>query len=100
MDSSDLYTLSQVVYKFTLLRFEYLYTNLLDMTNTAKPPSKKRPKSTVVSCRTLDLEPLVQVWIDRNPGVKTSHLARLGLMLALKPFAGKRYAHLVKGAAL
>jgi len=58
------------------------------------------PKQTtpeVLSARVLDLEPLVAKWISKNPNVATSHLVRLGLKLALRPLAGKRFAHLVEG---
>lgn len=58
-----------------------------------------KPKSRSAKCvgaQTHELEPLVQLWMKKNPHAKPSHLVRLGLKLALKPIAGKRYAHLVE----
>lgn len=59
-----------------------------------KPEVKPAPN--IIGARIGDLEPLVKKWMERNPGVATSHLVRRGLKLALAPLAGKRHAHLVR----
>lgn len=58
--------------------------------------AKKRTIPKVLSARVGDLEPLVAKWMDANPNVNQSHLVLRGLRLALRPMAGKRYAHLVE----
>jgi len=62
--------------------------------SNATPAEKKTPE--VLSARILDLEPLVAKWIAQNPNVAPSHLVRVGLKMALRPLAGKRFAHLVE----
>lgn len=49
----------------------------------------------ILACRPGEMEPLVQVWLDKNPGKTRTALLKHGLKLALKAYAGRRYAHLV-----
>lgn len=50
-----------------------------------------------ISAKTLDLAPLVELWIKNNPGTKPSHLVRSALKQCkeLRSLAGKRYAHIL-----
>jgi hypothetical protein len=52
----------------------------------------------VIGVRTDELGPLLRLWAkdDDNRGRSWSHLLRLGLKKQLSPYAGKRYAHLIK----
>ena len=60
-----------------------------------KPAPTKQAAS--VSAKTLDLQPLVELWMAKNPGVNTSHLVRRALKSCpdLRAIAGRRFAHLV-----
>ena len=62
-----------------------------------KATTVKQPSSHLVGARTGDLEPLVALWIKKNPRVAPSNLVRAALResSALRKLAGKRYAHLV-----
>lgn len=57
---------------------------------------KRKTAPLVLSARVGELAPLVQKWMDANPRVNATHLVLDGLRLALKPYAGKRHAHLVE----
>lgn len=41
-----------------------------------------------------EVDPLVRLWQEQNPGTRLSYLVRKALLTELKPIAGKRYAHL------
>jgi hypothetical protein len=50
----------------------------------------------IISTRVGDLEPVVRIWMRRNRNASISRLVRAGVIKELKPYAGKRYAHLVQ----
>ncbi len=56
----------------------------------------KRLVPKILAFRPAELTPLIQLFLDRNPGVKLTDLQRRGIKLALKEFAGKKHAHLVE----
>jgi hypothetical protein len=58
--------------------------------------NSEKPLSDVASTRLGELKPLVEIYLRKNRGSKVSHLVLRGIKLALKPYAGKRYAHLVE----
>ena len=66
------------------------------MVQTRKPNKNTVIVPKVIGLKVLELEPLVRKWMHQNRQVPLSMLARRGFKLALKPYAGKRYAHLVQ----
>lgn len=68
--------------------------NKLVKQKSNKPSSKSIPP--MIGLRVGELEPLIALWMEKNPGVSTSNLLRRGLMTQLAPIAGKRYAHLLE----
>ena len=61
--------------------------------------NKERTLPETIGIVTNDLAPLLQKWRADNIGVPWSTLLRRALKKELKPYAGKRYAHLVSEAA-
>ncbi len=59
-----------------------------------KPKPTNRAK--LIGIRTGALQPLVEKWMEQNPGKKGSTLLRCALKNELRKLAGKRYAHLVE----
>jgi hypothetical protein len=55
-----------------------------------------KPIGEIIGVQVGDLRPLIDEWRRKNPKAPASALLRQGLKLALKPLAGKRYAHLVE----
>lgn len=61
-----------------------------------KVEQSKKQAPQVLSARIGDLAPLVEKWMADHPHVNQSKLVLDGLKLALKPYAGKKHAHLVE----
>jgi len=58
-----------------------------------KPTKRKLPA--VVAFRPGELAPLMEHYLNLNPGITTARLIRRGLKLVLRDCAGKRYGHLL-----
>ena len=59
---------------------------------------RKKVVPPMIGIGTGELEPLLEKWRADHCGVPWSELIRRGLKKELKPYAGKRYAHLVEAA--
>ncbi len=66
-------------------------------TDAFEIPKRTVPK--IMACRPGELAPLIQVWLDRHPYADHTLLLKKGLRLALKPYAGKKFAKLVEEVA-
>jgi hypothetical protein len=66
------------------------------MSEQAAPKTRKTNPEDVLHVRVNELKPLINKWKAKNPDVPVTRLMRRALKMALKPLAGKRYAHLVE----